>query len=160
MQQLILMAFLPTLAVWGFDLLGLCMDVTCQDGYYTEVVLQQIDKCPTNMTEIKKMQKKSEAVYEFDEELEKYVVKRYAKKKQAKEICKDIDEIGKVLKKGLILDSKIVELNEQKAAKEQALAKKFTICSYCKSESGSLHSAHSEPHYFTCNQRKLQCNTI
>ena len=42
-----------------------------------------------------------------------------------------------------------MELKEQKAAKEQALAKKFTICSYCKSESGSLHSAHSEPHYFT-----------
>ena len=105
MQHLILMAFLPTLAVWGFDQLGLCMDVTCQDGYYTEVVLQQIDTCPTNMTEIKKMQKKSEAVYEFDEELEKYVVKRYAKKKQAKEICKDIDEIGKVLKKGLVSNS-------------------------------------------------------
>ena len=103
MQHLLLLIFLPL--NWGFDQFGLCMDVTCQDGYYTEVVLQQIDTCPTNMTEIKKMQKKSEAVYEFDEELEKYVVKRYAKKKQAKEICKDIDEIGKVLKKGLVSNS-------------------------------------------------------
>ena len=58
------------------------------------------------------------------------------------------------------LSIKKVELEEKKAAKEQHLAKKFTICSYCKSEAGSLHSAHSEPHYFTCDQRKLQCNTV
>jgi len=156
MKHLLLVVFLPTL-VLGFDL---CMDVTCQDGYYTEVVLQKVETCPTNMAELKEMMKKSEAVYEFDEELEKYVVKRYAKKKQAKNICKEINEIEKVLKKGLILDSKKVELEEKKAAKEEHLAKKFTICSYCKSEAGSLHSAHSEPHYFTCDQRKLQCNTV
>ena len=109
MKHLLLVVFLPTL-VLGFDL---CMDVTCQDGYYTEVVLQKVETCPTNMAELKEMMKKSEAVYEFNEDLEKYVVKRYAKKKQAKNICKEINEIEKVLKKGLVSNSQQITLFEK-----------------------------------------------
>ena len=56
-----------------------------------------------------------------------------------------------------ILDSKIVELKEEKAEKARYL-ERFKVCSYCQSESGGIDSINSEPHKLSCNGRNLKCN--
>ena len=56
-----------------------------------------------------------------------------------------------------VLDSKIVELKEEKAEKARYL-ERFKVCSYCQSESGGIDSINSEPHKLSCNGRNLKCN--
>ena len=84
----------------GTSVLGrnVCKNTCVGEGHYTEIVVRKTEKCPSEMPEIKTIQRRASQTYDKEER----GVKSYSLKKQAKELCKKIAKLEKTIVKGLV----------------------------------------------------------
>ena len=77
----------------------ICKDSACEnEGSYTEIVVRNTENCPSEMPEIKTIERRAAQTYDHDEG----GIKKYSLKKQAKQLCKNINKIDKIIEKGLV----------------------------------------------------------
>ena len=77
----------------------ICQESACEnEGSYTEIVVRNTENCPEEMPEIKTIQRRAAQTYDHEEG----GIKKYSLKKQAKQLCKNINKIEKIIEKGLV----------------------------------------------------------